>query len=386
METDGITGGLDDADVDLSDETQDFRFLAAITKKGDGSIPKRGEKDFEPDGTNLQSNALEDSRAAMFKALSVDRSHTGKNRVTATWRPSRSLAEVHEQRGVLFKSMGRADRTGTIWLLPEELIYMVERGSLECFYEEGIPMSLQAVYAAAIKATGGLERYQVYANLRRSGYAVFRDPDRQHDDLFKAVHYPYKAVKRPISKPVETTRSWNLGIFGSLFRSIFYGNSSKGPFGPLVPKGTYRSYKEIYSRLLIPAKVLPSTEKGKDDPYFNITFHVWKPQPQFKKSNPGPPDFYISVVSVNETKVPSLTQIDALFEGIPKTDDSSKSLYQKLKDGRKSVILAIVDYGVISYLRLSDSRFAEHPLDVDPPPLSGKGKGKGSKGGAAKKK
>ncbi|KAF3915221.1 hypothetical protein ABW20_dc0108597 [Dactylellina cionopaga] len=202
METDGVTGGFDDADIDISDETQDFRFLAALTKK-DGTIPKRGEKDFEPDGTNLQSNTLDDSRNAMFQALSVERSHNGKNRVTATWHPSRRLARVHTQRGVLFKSMGRADKSGTIWLLPEELIYMVERGSMECFYEEGgleadisinISMSLQAVYAAALEATGGLERYQVYANLRRSGYLVYRDPEGQHDELFKSVGYQYKPV------------------------------------------------------------------------------------------------------------------------------------------------------------------------------------------------
>lgn len=34
MEADGVLGGVAEGDVDISDETQDFRFLAAITKYG----------------------------------------------------------------------------------------------------------------------------------------------------------------------------------------------------------------------------------------------------------------------------------------------------------------------------------------------------------------
>jgi hypothetical protein len=35
-------------------------------------IPKRGEKDFEPDGTRKQRNFLQESRDAMYSALSFD--------------------------------------------------------------------------------------------------------------------------------------------------------------------------------------------------------------------------------------------------------------------------------------------------------------------------
>ncbi|EWC47958.1 hypothetical protein DRE_02840 [Drechslerella stenobrocha 248] len=395
METDGIAGGLDDVDVDLSDETQDFRFLAAITKKG-GSIPKRGEKDFEPDGTNLQSSTLDESRNAMLQALSVERSHTGKSRVTATWHPSRSLAKVHEQRGVLFKSMGRADKTGTIWLLPEELIYMVERGSLECFYDPtgdagiNVPMSVQAVYAAALPATGGLERYQVYANLRRTGYIVYRDPDQQSNELFKTVTYQYRPTAAVDPRGIWGIKLWNLGMFGALFTSVFRTGWSRDhdPLRPLLRPGAYKNFREIYTRLLVPRHPPPPppplqerpTAEGKD-PHFNTTFHVWKPRPNFKKSSPGPPDFYISVVSTKDTKVPSLAQVESLFNEIPEeVPKRPVGAFQALKEGRKNVILAVVDYGVISYMKFSDSRFAEHPLDVDPPGpgKGGKGKGKGA--------
>ncbi|KAK6345967.1 tRNA-splicing endonuclease subunit sen54 [Orbilia blumenaviensis] len=410
METDGLTTGFDDADIDLSDETQDFRFLANITKKGGGSIPKRGEKDFEPDGTNLQSNTLDDSRDAMFQALSVERSHTGKTRATATWHPTRQLAQIHEQRGVLFKAMGRADKSGTMWLLPEELIYMVERGSLECFYEQeqqetsepedkqkqsiniNVPMSVQAVYAAALGATGGLERYQVYANLKRSGYIVFRDPDAQFDDLFRNVGYEYKA-------PPSAGKGWNLwglGIFESLFNGTFWGSRKGDPFRPILAPGAYRSYAEMYMRLAIPRKEVtwtPTTKAGDEElknNLFKVTYHVWKARPNFKKSAPGPPDFYICVLSTLDTRLPSLAEVDGLFKDIPAADRATvrqKGLYQGLKEGRRNVILATVDYGVISYMKFSDSRFGDEMLEVDPP-AKGKGKpgNKGGKGGATPKK
>ncbi|KAJ6263803.1 hypothetical protein Dda_2375 [Drechslerella dactyloides] len=392
METDGIDGGLDAAaDVDLSDETQDFRFLAAIAKKGGGgSIPKRGEKDFEPDGTNLQTTALDDSRNAMFQALSAERTHTGKNRVTATWHPARRLAKVHEQRGVLFKSMGRADSTGTIWLLPEELIYMVERGSLECFYDSdsddsstNVPMSVQAVYAAALAATGGLERYQVYANLRRTGYVVYRDPAQQFDDLFRNVGYEYRPAEAKGGRGWgPRVYTWGLGISRALFASVFQSAWRRGgmdPFRAMLAPGAYRSYREIYNRLLIPRRTLELPTAGGKDPRFAVTFHVWKPRPNFKKSSPGPPDFYVSVVSTRDTRMPSLTQVEGLFSEIPEIDPAKRqtALYQALKEGRRNVVLAVVDYGVISYMRFSDSRFNEHLLDVDPPTTTKSGKGKG---------
>lgn len=43
-----------------------------MDKKKFQSIPKRGEKDFEPDGTRKQKNLLQEGRDAMYSALSFD--------------------------------------------------------------------------------------------------------------------------------------------------------------------------------------------------------------------------------------------------------------------------------------------------------------------------
>lgn len=181
LESDNLRAVHNPQDIDLTDETQDFRFLSqfASNKKGATdaqALPKRGEKDFEPDGTDAQDKILAESRQAMHDALNGERKHTNKVHVEATWREDKELAEVSIARGSHFKSVGKADSSGTVWLLPEETIYMVERGGLECWWEEGIPMTLQGVYASCLEACGGLERYQVYAYLRRAGYILLRAP------------------------------------------------------------------------------------------------------------------------------------------------------------------------------------------------------------------
>lgn len=101
----------------------------------------------------------------MHDALCGERKHTSKLHLEAIWRPDKQLAEVKVARGTHFKTSGKADKQGIHWLLPEETIYLVERGNLECWWEEGIPMSLQGVYASCLDGCGSLERYQVGRSL-----------------------------------------------------------------------------------------------------------------------------------------------------------------------------------------------------------------------------
>ena len=112
----------------------------------------------------------------MHDALCGERTHTSKVHVEGIWRPEQNLTEVHIARGTHSKTIGKADSKGVLWLLPEETIYMVERGNLECWWEEGVPMSLQGAYASCLRGCGGLERYQVYSYLKRAGYILQRAP------------------------------------------------------------------------------------------------------------------------------------------------------------------------------------------------------------------
>lgn len=86
-------GGEDEEDSG-DEAAPDYRLIASLARKngaGGGavdpssgaaasaplSIPKRGEKDFEPTGFVAQSAALEASRTAMFEVISTER-RTGR--------------------------------------------------------------------------------------------------------------------------------------------------------------------------------------------------------------------------------------------------------------------------------------------------------------------
>lgn len=64
---------------DVEDEIQDWKFLNKST------IPKRGTKEFEPDGTNYQISALEQSQQTMFQAINNVRGHHTTKKLIGIW-------------------------------------------------------------------------------------------------------------------------------------------------------------------------------------------------------------------------------------------------------------------------------------------------------------
>ncbi len=161
--------------------------------------------------------------------------------------------------------MGRADRWGRVWLGPEETVYLVERGSLDVRWpgvgavggvdgrgeelgdDEGMPLSLQGVYACLMGRDGlSLERYVVYAGLRRSGYVVLRAPawveDGGDNDGIDCGEVERDSVA--VGHDTEQ-RSWGLGLFAHIFQSLFTSKRrDTSSQGPLVTPGLYRSYSK----------------------------------------------------------------------------------------------------------------------------------------------
>ncbi|CAO1629302.1 unnamed protein product [Parajaminaea phylloscopi] len=226
---DGNAAGA--ASDDSDDEVADFRMLLPhlIADKNQakgnglaaGAIPKRGEKDFEPTGFRGQEKKLEESRRAMEMVIGQERRATSKSLSTATWDPQLGRAVVEVSRGTIMSTLGLTRRapitaqdssellpgsndvigpdsqvgvwkagvfypryTSRIELLPEETLYLIERGSLDCrismklkdsHREVLVPLSLQHAFSLMIGADGCTrERYQTYAYLKRLGYYVQR--------------------------------------------------------------------------------------------------------------------------------------------------------------------------------------------------------------------
>ena len=402
----------DDDDNDPEDDAQDFRLLTALTSKTGYQIPKRGEKDFESHGTKHQEGMLAASRQAMHDVLSYTRVHIPKSHkrgfyygaeglprdevITEEWRQGLDddhVVMVESSKGPLFRTMGKATlgkKYSSLWLLPEEALYMVERGNLDLWWpsrssftgvvennedgidvpeaqnkeHEGTPMSLQAAYAMLIghddeRGKISLERYMVYTNLKRAGYVISRAAER--NPAAPSLCHSYQAI--PEQSP---------SLFARLFGRFFAEGEIKHPtYGPLVKSGMYRSYKSIYHQIAVIPRHKPSSmpQQTESEHPYRIVFELWKPSriPTFAKSNPGIPDFRIAITDSRSSCVPSLTQITSLLESTPWDPPKPEwtgpaKTYQRLRHGWRNVVLAVVDQGIISYLRVGEAAFGEEQM------------------------
>ncbi|KAG4306220.1 hypothetical protein PORY_000208 [Pneumocystis oryctolagi] len=350
------------SDSDIEDEIQDYSSLRIYKKNTSFSLfPKRGEKDYEPDGTSKQDEMLKRSIDSMFDVISKDRCISKKVYSKAIWISNVRLAKVERMRGTQFKSLGKCVNNVT-WLLPEEVIYLVERGSLECWWENGIPMSLQAVYSVCLEECGGVERYQVYSYLKRLGYYVFR-PVKVENETSVVSSTVYN------SKNISPFFGWMKSLMKFVY-SVFERYSTNN-WNTLVKRLYYYSYDQIYKSLeIIPYHCPPSSEnyicntEKKTDP-FNINYYVWKPAPNFKKSKLQNPDFRIIVINVRSSSLPSLKEFANIFDSVPlKSHEPNTTPFERLRNGTRQIIFALLDSGVISFIKFSDIGFGNEKMYI----------------------
>lgn len=419
-----------DAEDALEDEAQDFRHFAGLQRRKNisSSTIRKGEKDFESHGTKAQADALEQSRQAMETVLSFTRTHKGNSWARGWYFPDRwehaedvvdfpdnptktaivaaERREMHAKDRVVavvggdFNTAGRVIKSqgkqtpgwDGVWLLPEEALFLIERGSLDLWwptkpmsevfpvgeehgedgsvapdaeeedeYELGLPLSLQAAYSLLIGNEGergkvSLRHFQVYANLSRVGYHVLRVPP------------PPAPEAEALIVTSQQTPLWQ-----RLFSLFFSERRVKRPaYGPLVQPGLHRTYASIYKQLEVIPRHKPSTQPASTIPPqgpFHIFYHVWKAGVTgwSKAKPPGPPDLYIAVVDAQDTSVPTCEEITALLDSAPHDPPKAQwqvdnMLYPRLKYGHRNVLLAVVDHGLVNFLRFGDGAFGEELL------------------------
>ncbi|KAF9777543.1 tRNA-splicing endonuclease subunit sen54 N-term-domain-containing protein [Thelephora terrestris] len=322
-------------------------------------IPKRGDKEYEPtSGSNLQKHYLERARDAMFDTLRAERTISNKTISYGVWYPNIARVHVTLARGGHFTSMGHSvprptSASGTnqhdappervhkrLELLPEEALYLVERGAMFCWKEhdlfttnaqqglfpddmEGVPMSVQQAYAEMIgKEDLTLERYQVYAYLKRLGYVVTRVKQPtplyplpppypspffavQRKSLLQMVLYPIRFMITRITTLFAPAFNWWKPIRISPLLGINMGYRS-----------IFRALRFIPHGHGIPLKANPKHPQAEESPYVHF-FNLYKPSTPYKKTSPPVPDFAISVVSARTTSMPTLVELTALFDVLP---------------------------------------------------------------------
>ncbi|KAI0786203.1 tRNA-splicing endonuclease subunit sen54 N-term-domain-containing protein [Abortiporus biennis] len=327
------------------DEGPDWTKLPTVSRP---VIPKRGDKDFEPNadgGSNFQKHVLDRSRNAMLEALRTERNTSSKSISYGIWYPSLARTHVTTARGIHFTNMGHSVARSTslpsendtakvpkrLELLPEEALYLVERGSMFCWKEseghlglpgmEGEPMSVQQTFAEMIGTEDlTLEKYQVYAYLKRLGYVVMRTKP-------PTSAYPAAA---PFDKKVPPKQSILAKLFSrihsvllGLGRMIFH--SKFDWWRPLKHSPLFRfnmNYSSVFRSLRFlpgghgaPLHVKPIQDSS-SSPY-EIFYNIYKPSTNLKKSSPPAPDFSVVVVNARTTPVPNLVELTNLFDVLP---------------------------------------------------------------------
>ncbi|KAF9816380.1 hypothetical protein IEO21_04133 [Rhodonia placenta] len=403
-------------------------------------IPKRGEKEFEPiaaGGSGLQRHVLDRARSAMLDALAAPRTISNKSISYAVWHPEIARGHVTLNRGIHFATMGHSvARAPSIQdgatkiqkrleLLPEEALYLVERGAMLCWKAselalsetpgledvEGVPMTVQQAFAEMVGTEDlTLEKYQVFAYLKRLGYVVTRtkppSPDyptpppysRRPPSILTRLHSALHSTMRRILQAFYPRIDWWNPL--RLGRWLHHNLDSRSVFRSLrfLPAGHH-----IPLRVQTSPKCAPSQ--------YEIFYDLYKPSTPFKKTAPPAPDFSVVVVNARTTPMPSLTDIAALFDVLPElpppvprkrvsfaqqkamaaespvapAPDVEQPLLQRLfpwafaspakstpprnpnpflalKSGKKMVVIAAVDAGTISFFRFGQGVFTEWPM------------------------
>ncbi|XP_071132011.1 tRNA-splicing endonuclease subunit Sen54-like [Mytilus edulis] len=135
-----------------------------------------GCKDFEPDGSWLQTKKLEKFYEERLELLSEQRVERYGNLVTGDWDPEKKLVQLHKELGKFWVYMGFVDKSRK-WLYPEEALFLMETNTMEVMYK-GLPLSIQQAYQCFFSTEVTLEQYQVYTHLRRLGYVLVRHQGR----------------------------------------------------------------------------------------------------------------------------------------------------------------------------------------------------------------
>lgn len=315
-------------DGDGEEEAQDWTTLNkqfAALKVHDESLPKRSDKEFDLDGSTVQRSNLETSRGHMYQALDHIRGHHTKQLLVGVWLPEKGKTLVPHAKGGSFKNMGTAHvfrnkkRLQGMWLSPIETVYLTERGSLimymasdpfmnfiedeeQEFPFESLPqLSLSYMYALAFGLDDSLiDKYQVYAMLKRLGYIVmeFQKYSPQYESLEAIQQAPLRVSK---------LQDWlvSLGFF-TLSTAKYLNHTTLHYFSYTL---LFKSLQFIPSYSAYESLLNPPIA----DPRYGLVFNVWKPTPAFSKKNPPMPEFQVSVVNIAKVPFPSLASIQGLF-------------------------------------------------------------------------
>lgn len=339
-----------------------------IEEKGEDEIEQEPEDEGENEGDLIPK---------LTSSTPLARKTSRKNLSIGIWRNDLKMTEVNTVRGSWQKSMGR-HYNGKIYLLPEESLYLLDKGLLEVTYN-GYPVSVQYGFCLFLGSHFPLHYYQVYSELRRMGYVLCRHSlgfsswPFNHSALTQSTPFTTSSSSTsPSSINPKTTRSnssnnsidsnqtmTNNQVENNPDVNInsLYTKTETNSVVSLLKQKVYYSYDEIYSELRIIRTIprpLPSPAKEAenlnnkgttlnkngidvidlpDQKLYEIFYDVFQNSATFSKKNSESALNFRLVIARYSDRFPSDDEIQCL-------------LYQA-----NGVLLkmAVVDFGTISF-------------------------------------
>lgn len=341
-------------------------------------VPKRGEKGYEPTSNNYDNLLLQNKREIMYTTIAnSQRGHHHKNHVEAFWINEMNYAIVPKPKGSSFNNLalGRTFKN-TKYLTFEEVLYMVERGNIECFMIQDVngggqvmPMSLQTCYAMLLKNHLDYDIFYVYSYLKRYGYVVHR---AENSILAEGKGKSHKPPQKQQQQHLQGLKQLGLRYFNGAKLEIqqavkiFTGAFHNFVIRPLWSLDTLRpllvrfehlvnrlSWSSFYKSInFIPYQTIASSTyedednigvdagNNNDNDKFPIFFNVWKPNNQLRVDDLQRPDYQLIIINTNYTKLPTVQEIQKIY----------KKAYNK-----ERIIMAIVDNGMLNFIKLNSS-------------------------------
>lgn len=440
MEKLDITDGFADREdiIEAEDEEEDMvqdwtEISRMVLSNNPISLPRRGDKEYEPDGSNIQEVQLSKAKDIMFDTLRNSiRGSVIKSKVKAYYNIDKHKAYVPHPKGSFLQTMGWADSNGVFWLDFHELVYLSERGTVTPYWgsddsndDDGnldIPLSIEDLYLL-FKSQEDYDNFLVYSQLKRLGFIVLLEKDnRYHATSFFPPVSEHTSMMTAIGSNIRSSIS---SVF-VLNKALFSGTFLYSKWNYILRRFTTND--QLYNSIgsLIPTQTVPKSDtelreyngilNGNPPSNLKIVFKLWKPQVNFKKKSPALPDYQIVVYNKNNKnqQFPSylslkniFSKLDYKFDFLQEIDDDfwdkntftngvprleyltsigrnldkknskgkksgqvsstpfnnkkkkpkGRSKLSAIKQGYRSFLLAVVDNGLVSFIRISETEF-----------------------------
>eukprot|EP00035_Acanthoeca_spectabilis_P012301 m.219631 g.219631 ORF g.219631 m.219631 type:complete len:441 (+) comp15584_c1_seq5:79-1401(+) len=335
--------------------------LADVVWRDHVNVPpkrgRQGDKGYAPTNTVEDIEKLEAARAEWEALADETRVITVRGLSVGEWRPDIGAVAMSTMRGPHYRTVGLHNKAvQTTILLPEEAIFLMDRGVLEVQHD-GIPMSIQQAYAWMLPKSDLTEAELVtYLMLRRLGYTV-----RVHrQDTSGGVCVEPTATEptagRASADELSTagwcdvvsafTKKFSNRATSELFPWLSSVLSTLEAAWAVKPKDVdtllrdsdLTTLDQVHARLReVVAHSKASKYPSQARQCLRVSLDVFKLNSSFKKSDPGEPEFRVCVCN---------------FSDAPPT---RAEFLQLTRSAAPAVLkIAVVDGGVASFYSMLD--------------------------------